>query len=46
MNRLLIVRKYMTLSMKIKDEQKYFKAQKLHAKIVKKNDEKWSKITL
>lgn len=40
MNRLKIVQKYMTLDTKIKDKKKYAKAQKLHQKIIKKQDEK------
>jgi hypothetical protein len=40
MNRLAIVQKYMSGSTKIKDIEKYKRAQKLSAKIIKKQDEK------
>jgi len=40
MNRLQIVQKYMTISMKISDKKKYEKAQVLSAKIIKIQDKK------
>ena len=39
-NRLAIIQKYMSLSFKTKDINKYKRAQKLSAKIIKKQNEK------
>ena len=43
MNRLAIVQKYMSLSMKVKNIKKFEQAQRLSAKIIKKNDEQLKK---
>lgn len=43
MNRLQIVRKYMSVDTKINDIKKYERAQKLSKKIIKKQDEEINK---
>lgn len=43
MNRLKIVQQYMTPDVKYKRPDRYSKAQKIHARIIKKQDEKIAK---